>query len=196
MIRARLFHPRFTKTNRHFVFCWQPVLYDARYKSARDLEPCDYSKNDSIPQSGIDTLYSIASQCALTGGLAVYQARAILDWEYNFVLPFTDSCGGTAGSGNRAELGSSSSNGLNDSLKAKVYPNPTSSLLNVEVQLQPNEVDNLCLYNSLGELIKCETLKSTLTTISTSDLPSGIYYYRIEQSNGSLIQADKVMVVH
>jgi uncharacterized repeat protein (TIGR03803 family) len=78
---------------------------------------------------------------------------------------------------------------------ATVYPNPASSLLNVEVQLQPNETATICLYNTIGEEVRCETLKSSLTVLPISNLALGIYYYRITDFNNNLIRADKVMIV-
>ncbi|HXP51172.1 MAG TPA: T9SS type A sorting domain-containing protein, partial [Bacteroidia bacterium] len=77
-----------------------------------------------------------------------------------------------------------------------VYPNPAGNTLNIQLELQVNQVLNMCIYNSLGEVVKCETLKDNLSAISINTLPAGIYFYRISDTTGSLIKADKLMIVH
>jgi hypothetical protein len=66
----------------------------------------------------------------------------------------------------------------------------------VEVALPVGVVENICLFNSMGQQIMCQNLVSDLTTLSISNLTSGIYYYRITELNGNLIKADKVLVLH
>lgn len=77
-----------------------------------------------------------------------------------------------------------------------VYPNPAGEIVNVQMVLQPNEQLNMCMYNNLGEQIKCETLTENISHISTSMLPAGIYFYRIINTDGTLIKSDKIMIVH
>jgi type IX secretion system substrate protein len=79
---------------------------------------------------------------------------------------------------------------------AKAYPNPASTLLNVDVQLQIGKIENICIYNSLGELIRCENLITNHTVLSINTLPSGIYLYRITDIEGNLIKTDKVIIIH
>ncbi len=78
---------------------------------------------------------------------------------------------------------------------AAVYPNPASTSLHISVNMGLNETDNLCIYNSVGEAVKCETLKDNLSTISTAELAAGIYFYRITDNAGNLIKSDKLMIV-
>jgi hypothetical protein len=111
----------------------------------------------------------------------------------------TATASGFVGNNCRNNHGKENGDSDNDTLatkQVKVYPNPANSLLNVEVQLQPNQTAIICMYNSLGEEVRCENLQNTLTTISTMELASGIYYYRIIDAGGNLINADKVMIVH
>jgi len=82
------------------------------------------------------------------------------------------------------------------SSKTFVYPNPANSQLNIEVELAKNQVDNICLYNTIGEKVICFELKNNLTTSSIANLPSGIYFYRITDSNARLIQGDKLIIIH
>ena len=48
----------------------------------------------------------------------------------------------------------------------------------------------------MGQQIMYQNLVSDLTTLSISNLTSGIYYYRITDMHGNLIKADKVLVLH
>lgn len=78
----------------------------------------------------------------------------------------------------------------------QVYPNPVNTLLNVVVPLQKGQTVNICLYNSLGEVVRCETLSTSHSTINTSNLAVGLYYYRITDANGTILKADKQMIIH
>ena len=82
-----------------------------------------------------------------------------------------------------------------ESEKIKVYPNPASTMLNIEVQ-NNSEQDNFCLYNDFGQLVECTRMNNNFNTVSVSNLPAGLYYYRITDENGKLIKADKVAVIH
>jgi len=76
-----------------------------------------------------------------------------------------------------------------------IYPNPASTLLNVAINMSQIKVGSICLYNTTGEEVRCETLSGNITSISITDLPSGMYYYRITDANGNLVKADKVTII-
>ncbi|MEO6883143.1 MAG: T9SS type A sorting domain-containing protein [Bacteroidia bacterium] len=78
----------------------------------------------------------------------------------------------------------------------KVYPNPANSLIDVAVDMQQLKSGSICLYNTTGQVVKCEELSDNITSISINKLSAGLYYYRILNSNGSLIKADKIIIVH
>lgn len=73
-------------------------------------------------------------------------------------------------------------------LQAKLYPNPTTGKLTVEL---PNEQDgNIELYNLLGQSVFNATINGT-ATIQT-ELPQGVYIYRITQ--GGLSKMGRLVV--
>jgi len=80
--------------------------------------------------------------------------------------------------------------------KVIVYPNPASTLLNVEVGLANGQTGTICMYSSLGEKVICEEITQHITILPINTLVPGIYYYRITDENSKLIKADKVMIVH
>ena len=75
----------------------------------------------------------------------------------------------------------------------KVYPNPTTGILNIEIP--PNIKGNAYLYNSLGQLIKQMSL-STNTQLKMYDIPNGIYFLSVYATNGRRIGAKRIVVQH
>jgi hypothetical protein len=64
-----------------------------------------------------------------------------------------------------------------------IYPNPSSGQITIR-QLDRNQIlDNIDIYNSLGQLIFSKKLNSTTQTIETN-LSKGVYYYTIHNSTG------------
>jgi len=156
---------------------------------------------------GVDTidsvmqvrLYKVAYQCPDMGGLAVYNARSMLNMLTSSEWEFSDSCNTSGGREGDRAIGSGNNTDTQSpfaNLNAKVYPNPANSTLNIEVRLAKGEFDNICLYNSLGEKVICEQLASNVTVMSVGNLQTGIYYYRVTDEKGKLVGADKIMIIH
>ena len=76
-----------------------------------------------------------------------------------------------------------------------LYPNPVNTMLNVQLSANTTAA-NISIYNELGQLVKQQELKGTLTGISTGDLPTGIYLCRITDLQGSPMQISKINVTH
>ena len=71
-----------------------------------------------------------------------------------------------------------------------VYPNPVSSYFMItSPELKIDEVE---LYNALGQLVKTQKLIQTNNVINIQDLSSGTYYLRI-YSEGKFLKSDKVI---
>jgi hypothetical protein len=72
-----------------------------------------------------------------------------------------------------SDCGNVTVTGINENITntINIYPNPTSSTLNIEV----NEQTQITIVNVLGEVVKTETIKG-LSTIDVTDLTSGIYF--------------------
>ena len=68
----------------------------------------------------------------------------------------------------------------------KVYPNPTSGLLNIESDLAIKSVQ---MYNTIGQLSKMITVvQSNNLQIEVSDLAKGLYMLAIETDKGLTTQ--------
>ena len=73
----------------------------------------------------------------------------------------------------------------NENTKLKVYPNPVSSLLYVEI---PSQYDTATvkLYDILGKKVLEKTVSSTKTKINVSNLSKGVYLAKIEANGLSI----------
>jgi hypothetical protein len=74
----------------------------------------------------------------------------------------------------------SSTNSLYIPNQIQVYPNPTSGILNVD--LQGKELDKLFIYNSLGQLIQVveNNILEDQSSIDVSHFPNGFYFIVIQ----------------
>jgi uncharacterized repeat protein (TIGR03803 family) len=75
-----------------------------------------------------------------------------------------------------------------------VYPNPASTSFTVSLpQAVPARLE---MYNELGErVITNYELKITASTINVSNLPEGVYFYRVVKEDGSLIGEGKEVII-
>ncbi|MCH8904243.1 MAG: T9SS type A sorting domain-containing protein [Bacteroidetes bacterium] len=72
-----------------------------------------------------------------------------------------------------------------------VYPNPVKNELNIS--LKNNGGACIIVYNLLGKSVKEVTFNQEIITIDLSDLLSGLYLYRINDSRGRLIDNGKLI---
>lgn len=73
-------------------------------------------------------------------------------------------------------------------LKISVYPNPFSNAIKIVSDSKSDLTGKILrLYDITGRLFKTQTIQSQNTVLDVSNLPSGMYILKIEDSNGSLI---------
>ena len=75
----------------------------------------------------------------------------------------------------------SSSNFSKNNLKVSLYPNPVRDILNIETETE-TEIKSVEIYNLQGQKIKTALSKQ----VNVSDLASGIYMVRIEDTNNAV----------
>ncbi len=79
-------------------------------------------------------------------------------------------------------------NNLNENYSITIAPNPASSNVNITPNLQNINTATLVLRNILGQIISSQTIQNRETTaISINNLPSGVYYAEIWNSNTLLV---------
>lgn len=69
-----------------------------------------------------------------------------------------------------------------------VYPNPSSSSLNIELRTEIMPHTSLSIYNSLGQLISNSTLTSKSFAVDISHLTNGIYLLKIADQSVTFIK--------
>jgi len=106
----------------------------------------------------------------------------------------TSTITGTMIPGDCATLDVASINGMNEAVN--IYPNPFGASVTIAVN-DISKMDNyqVRIYNVLGEEIMNTSIIAQTTTIETSKLPSGIYFYQIV-GNNQLIQSGKLIAQH
>ena len=65
----------------------------------------------------------------------------------------------------------------------KVYPNPTSNMLNVEGE----GMDNIEVYNTIGQRVMSIEVTGNSTQINTESLNNGVYFLRIMANDGNVL---------
>lgn len=115
--------------------------------------------------------------------------------DYNVVI--TGTCSPLSTSMD-ASLSVCAATGINDLIsgnlsEAVIYPNPFTNQINIKLDdaLQINNCE-LILYNVLGAKVLNRVVSKQITTIETSHLPSGIYFYKIINNN-KILQSGRMI---
>ena len=153
----------------------------------------------SFNQTERDSIKYIADLCPFVGGLAVYRARML----YNNIEPmaWADRVICNALFSNKNE-GNEDDSRIDESLLAlidheglKLYPNPASTILTLEYNLQLFEKGELVFYDLLGREYLRVTLSSYSNKVSfpIDTLPKGLYLCKYFV-DGIGLQVKKIIV--
>jgi hypothetical protein len=66
----------------------------------------------------------------------------------------------------------------------EVYPNPVSTILNINSKKQI-EINSIAIYNVLGQLVITIPNAQQVSTIDISDLKTGNYFIKINSDKGT-----------
>jgi hypothetical protein len=69
-------------------------------------------------------------------------------------------------------------------MRVNIYPNPVQDRL---VITNTNGIENVTIYNALGQPIKQLVVNNEQLSIEVKDLPKGIYTVQLRQANGATI---------
>jgi Secretion system C-terminal sorting domain len=93
--------------------------------------------------------------------------------------------------------------GINDPLSTeekekilphKIYPNPTTGFLNIEIAQSDYQNIEILVINSLGETILQEKVSNNQQSIDLYSLPNGTYFYKLE-INGKVAGRGKILLI-
>lgn len=77
-------------------------------------------------------------------------------------------------------------------VKFNVYPNPASEM--ITVLTTHNEQSFISMYDMTGREVLNQSISQAQSQFSVENLANGMYLYRIQDANGKLIKAEKIMV--
>jgi hypothetical protein len=67
----------------------------------------------------------------------------------------------------------------------KVYPNPTSSILNVKTETKGEKINSIILYSTQGNILNSrDKLNAEVTVIDLTSISTGVYFIRVSTSKG------------
>lgn len=75
---------------------------------------------------------------------------------------------------------------ITDSQKVKLYPNPTSEMVTLEIN--DRSVTQCELFNSNGQLIKILSVEQGVNNYTIRDLKEGIYLIKIKSKEGTIVK--------
>lgn len=148
---------------------------------------------DSLSNLKYNQLIDIATQCPLSGGDAVYRARAILAMLQDTTSLIFNNCTEFSNIENKSIL--SYNNLQNNDIKVSLYPNPANNAINLIFDKPANEC-NFELYNFLGKKVLNVDLKDSKIkyTINIEKLLQGIYIYKIKSFKNEIVTG-KVIII-
>lgn len=127
-----------------------------------------------------NTIATIAKQCPISGGDAVYQARVLLMSIENNVIEFIDNC--NPGETRSMEETPEGISNFTVSKAFKIYPNPNDGNMILEYSLTSQSVGVFVLYDITGREInkyKLSEGENNFLKISESNLENGVYFYSV-----------------
>jgi hypothetical protein len=157
------------------------------------------SHTDSLSaytEEDIESLYTIANQCAIDGGNAVYQSRNLLMLIMNDVISFADNCAAAQGINNNASAFKTPEKVSTGPAEVKLYPNPNNGEMILECNLQDQESGNLIIYSLTGKILKNLSLSvgTKTLTINAEELQAGMYLYEV-RINGKESKKNKLTII-
>ena len=79
---------------------------------------------------------------------------------------------------------------------SKLYPNPNNGMAYIDYTLTDNQQATLHIYDINGQVVKDYTMSGQGTlSIDTHNWQSGIYYYTLQQTNGDILQRNKIVIL-
>lgn len=152
---------------------------------------------DTLNAEVIEAIGTLALTCPYTGGTSVYRARSILGMlnpgmHYDDLV-ICNSQGMYKNGVNKLQaqlyslIDAEQKKHLDD-VGIKVYPNPATSIITIQYELDENEQAKLIVFDILGNKVREEVLYNDITnkTIEIGDLASGLYVYQFRSSHNDL----------
>jgi hypothetical protein len=167
------------------------VLPEQNYQDVNAIY-IDILADSIVDSTQYQTLETIAAQCPVQGGIAVFRARTLLQMLDDNVRTWEDSCD----TGSSARLMQDEE----DPIAAQaqhilLYPNPNDGNMVLQYTLPEGQQGQFIIYDLMGNIVDTETLAPGTQTqsILMSGLAAGIYFYQVTFDN-QIIKSDKIVI--
>jgi Secretion system C-terminal sorting domain len=149
--------------------------------------------NFELTTAQLTKLQTIATQCPLAGGVAVFRARAMLGMVGDSTFYDDDAaCQLTAG------RGTTSGNQIQTESKIRIYPNPANDKVTLVLpeNMRSNQDGQVIFNNLFGMEVFSMTIsgESLSTQLDMSELPAGVYLGKV-YLNGKYYHLEKLILV-
>ncbi len=139
-----------------------------------------------LSATDLDKTRLMARECPYYDGIAVYQARYILNAfdERNIVNPceLVERVQSVIGQNN-----SKNNNKFIINQSFSIYPNPTKDVVTIDFKVNENEAVNIEIIDVMGKVqIKERLDASTFHTIQLKNMKTGIYFYRLIKNDAAI----------
>ena len=169
-------------------------LQVANEKITNDIYFGTYARgNYNLNTNQVALLQTIANQCPITGGRAVFAARSL----YEAIEPtiYNDDAICQA-------VGISQKTTTNQAIIAtekyfSLMPNPSTGTITLVCNNTTDQETQAEIYNALGQQLAVVILPAYQTSITTnlSYLSTGVYFVQLKQNN-TLLQTEKLTLIH
>ena len=138
--------------------------------------------NDYLSSSVLSSIFTIANQCIHQNSYAVSIARMLYNRIINYEFNDDVFC-------STSQPVITSSKDINLENQIRLYPNPTKNWVILENLNRESEILKVDILDIHGRHIQSEINTKSLSMInkSTANLNGGIYYLKVECSNGMVI---------
>jgi hypothetical protein len=150
-------------------------------------------QSDTLNNSDISTLQSVAQQCPLTGGSIVWRARTMLNTYYNNIINYPGDCPVNNGGGSKTQNTSGIANTTHNQT-ITLYPNPNDGKLYIS-NFDANEKNvYIEITDITGKLVvkQQSQINNGLVELNL-DLNNGVYLVKAINSKGSS-QLNKIII--
>jgi hypothetical protein len=120
-----------------------------------------------------------------------------MDVASNYNVVITGACSSVTSTSANASLALGVATGVSpfkvSDDKVSIYPNPSKTSINIDI-LDASQLENaaLKLYDAMGKMVSNTNLTTKLTTLKTTNFPTGIYLYKV-LDNDKTIQSGKLI---
>lgn len=139
----------------------------------------------------LSTLRAIANECPYEYGIAVYEARMLVQPYDNLLTVYENACEGAQ---NRMMF--SETNTAVTFREFTMYPNPNNGSMNLAYEVGAKDKGEVIFYDLSGRKVNSYSLNANESNLKIDEnaLENGVYMYSI-LINGQIVQSDKIVII-